>query len=306
MLHLQIVRRVSFLAVAVCIGAAGSARSSQRDTCGSGEISARHLMSIPCEEPGSGFTFAPLGLDFGMFGELYVIDSDNSRVFVLPDSLDGITLFTRCPEEFSDCQLIDLETGNAAGIYVSEKTGGSILVFDRWGEFVSAREVGDGLTGLGLGKPEQIYAAMSIAGTIRIVEISDDSEPIEAVVSSGDGGTYPVDCLAGKLGSVFVTEAFSEQVLMLSPLGKPRKALTGFDFKSPFGLTSYLERYVLVSDSERAMIALFSADGGFISSFGEGLLEMPTFIACRDDGVVCVADPGSRSIEVFKIESSAQ
>ncbi|MFH1312834.1 MAG: hypothetical protein ABIJ00_06360 [Candidatus Eisenbacteria bacterium] len=306
MLPLQIMRRVSLLAAVACIGAAGLASCSEPAGGGSSEISTRHLKSIPCEESGSGFAFAPLGLDFGLFGELYVIDSDNSRIFVLPDSLDGITLFARCPDEFSDCQLIDIETGNAAGVYVSEKTAGSILVYDRWGEFVSAREVGEGLTGLGLGKPEQIYAAMGIAGTIRIVDLSGDSEPIEAVVSSGDGGTYPVDCLTGKLGNVFVTEAFSEQVLMLSPFGKPRKALVGFDFQSPFGLASYLDRYVLVSDSERAVIAVFSADGGFISSFGEGLLEMPAFIACRDDGVVCVADPGSMSIEVFRIETSTQ
>jgi hypothetical protein len=306
MLRLEICRRMSLLAVAVCIGSAGPALSREPGTAGAHEFHARHLTSILCEEPGSDIAFPPLGISFGIFGELYVVDSDNSRIFVLPDSLSGITLFARCPWDLSDCQLIDVETGDARDIYVSERTGGAVLVFDRLGDFVSMREVGEGLTGLGRGKPEQIYAAMSIAGAIRIVDLADDGEPIECSISSGDGGTYPVDCLAGRLEHVFVTDAFSGQVLLLSPLGKPRKTLVGFDFSSPFGLASYLDRYVLVSDSEQAVIAVFTADGVFLDSFGEGFLSMPTFIACRDDGTVCVADPGSMSIEVFKIETSAE
>jgi hypothetical protein len=306
MLHLQISRRVAFLTAAVCITAAGAAFSSEPVPHASGEVTARHLASIPCEEPGSGIAFAPLGLAFGMFGELYVVDSDDSRIFVLPDSLDGIALFTTCPEEFSDCQLIDIEVGDAAAVYVSEKTSGSILIFDRWGELASAREIGEGLAGFGLGAAERVYAAMSIAGTMNIVELSGDSEPIETVIPSDDGSTYPVDCFPGKSGNVFVTETFSRQVLLLSNLGKPRKTTVGFDFTSPFGVTSWQERYVMVSDSERGVIAAFDADGGFIGSFGEGLLDTPTFIACRDDRVVCVADQGSMSIEVFRLEVPVQ
>jgi hypothetical protein len=298
---------VSLVAGVIFIGAVGLADCSESPQAGDpDEISVKHVISISCEEPGTGITFSPLGLDFGLLGELYVIDSDNSRVFILPDSLKGMAVFADCPEQFSDCQLIDVETDQTARIYVSERTSGLVLAFDRWGNFLCEAEIGEGLTGLSPGNLDQIYAAMSITGTVRIADLSGDSEPIECVISSDDGATYPVDCLAGKLGSVFVTEAFSGQVLILSPLGNPRGSLAGFEFTSPFGLTSYLDKYVLVSDSERAVIAVFSHAGDFVRSFGQGILSMPTFIDCRDDGTVCVADPGNMTIEVFRIESSAE
>ena len=302
----KISRRVLLPALAVTLALAGPAYGLKPEGAARDGFDVGHITSIACEEPGSDFTFPPLGLCFGVFGELYVIDSDDSRIFVLSDSLAGISLFARCPEDLSDCQLIDVEAGSTGDVYVSERTGGEVLVFDRLGEFVSSAEVGDGLTGIGPGRPEQVYAAMGIAGAIHIVDLADGGGLMECPISSTDGSAYPVDCLAGSLRNVYVTDAFSGQVLLLSPLGKPRKALQGFDFLSPFGLASYGDRYVLVSDSELAVISVFTADGAFVDSFGEGFLSMPTFIACRDDGIVCVADPGSMSIEVFRIETSVK
>jgi hypothetical protein len=306
MLSLQVCGRVSVLALATSLAVAGAAPGAEPESGTAGGIDVHHVTSIACEEPGSDFAFTPLGVGFGLLGELYVIDPDNSRVFVLSDSLSDITLFARCPSDLGDCQLVDVETDGTGDIYVSERTSGQVLVFDRLGEFVSEAEAGEGLTGIGLGRPEQVYAAMGIAGAINLVDLADDGETIECPISGSDGGSYPVDCLAGNLRDVFVTDAFSGRVLLLSPLGRPRKALVGFDFASPFGLASYRDRCVLVSDSELGLIAVFTADGGFLGSFGEGFLGMPTFVACRDDGIVCVADADSMSIEVFRIETSVE
>ena len=174
MLCTGICRRVSVLAVAVWIATAGPVLCSEPGTGGRDGVDLLHVRSIRCEEAGSDFTFSPLGLGFGIFGELYVVDSDNSRIFVLPDSLTDIALFARCPRDFGDCRLIDVETAISADVCVSERTSGSVLVFDRHGEFVSATELGEGLTGIALGRADEIYAAMSIAGSVRIVDRPGD------------------------------------------------------------------------------------------------------------------------------------
>ena len=120
---------------------AGPARSVHADP---GVLSIDHVRSIPCRDPVTGFAFSPLGVSFGLLGELYVVDSDNSRIFILPESLETLDVFAECSGEFPDCQLIDLEMNEAGGLYVSERTYGVILALDRWGEPASHCEVGEG------------------------------------------------------------------------------------------------------------------------------------------------------------------
>jgi hypothetical protein len=103
-----------------------------------------------------------------------------------------------------------------------------------------------------------------------------------------------------------ITDAFSRQALILSELGELKGVATGFEFESPFGITCLDDRLIMVSDSDRGMVAAFDAAGGFLFAFGEGILDTPTFLDCRSDGVVCVSDVGSMTIEVFQVGSSSK
>jgi hypothetical protein len=263
-------------------------------------IGVSHLRSIPCVQPGTEFAFSPLGVCFGVTGELYVIDSDNSEIYVLPDSLTTMDSFADCPEEYGRCQFMDVATDRAAGVYVSERGSGMVMVFDRRGSLVSTSEVGDGIAGISPGRSGEMYAAMSAVGTVRVVDPSGEGEALEYVIAE-TGEAYPVDCLIDRMGRLIVTEPFSKRVLILGPLGEVRGWLRGFGFEDPFGLAAYGDGLLLVSDPAAGVVALF-ASGIFITSFGGDVLETPTFLDCRQDGIVCVADAGRMTIEVFRIE----
>jgi hypothetical protein len=124
---------------------------------------------------------------------------------------------------------------------------------------------------------------------------------VEAPVSREGRNAYPVDCHALDDGTLVVTDSFSRQVLLVGALGDLRGTLKGFEFESPFGVTSLDDGLVLVSDSELGLAAIFSREGDFVGTFGEGILEMPTFLD-GTRGLVCVSDPGKMSIEVFRVE----
>ena len=263
-------------------------------------VRARHVRSVPCKEVRTDLAFSPLGMSFGPAGELYIVDSDNSIVFVLSDSLNSMTQYTTCPDLYEDCRFMDIDVGAAGELFVTERTSGMLLIYNRWGNFVGERTIGEGLTGLDVSVSGAIYAAMGLSGTVRIVDLGDDDEVVECIVSD-DPGAYPVDCLITKAGDLLVTDPTGGQVLVLGPLGRPKGRLRGFQFRQPFGLAAHGDSLILVSDSDLGVVVVFADDGEFRGVLGEGVLGVPTFIDCRDDGTLCVADVEVMTVEVFAI-----
>jgi hypothetical protein len=263
-------------------------------------VAARHVRSIPCRETRTDLAFSPLGISFGMAGELYIVDSDNSIVFVLSDSLNSMTQYTTCPGIYEDCRFMDIDVGAAGELLVTERTSGTLLIYDRWGNFVGERTIGEGLTGLDVGVSGVIYAAMGLSGTVQIVDLGEKDEVVGCIVSD-DPGAYPVDCLITKAGDLLVTDPTSGQVLVLGPLGRPKGRLRGFQFRQPFGLAACGDSLILVSDSDLGVVVVFAGDGEFRGVVGEGVLGVPTFIDCRDDGTLCVADVEGMTVEVFTL-----
>jgi hypothetical protein len=293
------------LLLTLCIATAVSALNPPSKVASqANDIGIRHLNSIRCVQPGTDFAFSPLGVCFGAVGELYLVDSDNSEIYVLPDSLTRIAPFAACPDEYGSCQFMDVETDASAGLYVSERGSGTIMVFDTRGSLVSRSDVGEGITGIGDGRSGEIYSAMSTAGTIRVADPLGEGEALEFEIAD-TGDAYPLDCLVDGTGNLIVTEPFSRQVLILGPLGDVRDRFRGFDFDEPFGVAAYGNSFILISDAEAGLVAVFTSDGRFVRSFGEGVLDTPTFLACRDDGVVCVADSDGMTVEVFRIDDPA-
>ena len=260
-----------------------------------------HLASVPCFDAETGLRFSPLGLAYDVTGALYVVDSDNSKIFVVSDSSGSLGFFAGCPEGLGGCSFIDIAT-DAGWFYVSERSHGLLVVLDSRGSPRLTTEVGDGIGGIGLGEPGQVYVAMTHAGSIVISDVYGEKSPIVCPISGGGEGSYPIDCLVEKSQRVFVTDANSKKVLILGILGDSRGYLEGFAFKNPFGVTATADGLVLVSDSGLGLVAVFDADGKFRGTFGQGHLKTPAFIAARGDGTVSVADPGKMTVEVFHFE----
>ncbi len=280
--------------VGACAGPADAAGKPDAHTV-------KHLKSIACKDRTTGIEFPPLGICFDVAGDLYVIDSDNSRIYVADGSVDALTFFSECPRDYPACDFIDLAGNEAGGLFVSERSYGSILELDRWGELGAYVDAGDGVAGIGRGKAGRVFAAMSIDGSIRMVDFDIQTEALETTIAHDDVNAYPVDCCVLEDGTVIVTDSFSRQVLFLSDLGKIKAIARGFDLKSPFGVTCMDDRLVLVADSGQGLVAVFDRKGDFLYSFGSGLLDMPTFLDATADGLVCVSDAGKMTIEVFEI-----
>ncbi len=263
-------------------------------------FNAEHIGSIPCKDPITGFDFSPLGISFGLLDELFVTDSDNSQIFILPRSLDRFEVFSECPAEIAGCRFIDLEVGDNGDLFVSEQSGGAVLTLDRWGEVASYTEIGEGIVGLGPGPAGKLYAALGFAGIVRIADLNTQAESIDCLLSDEGENSYPVDCLVTDGDRVLVTDASMKRVLMLSLVGGLLGRLHGFEFESPFGLAA-IDDHILVSDIELGLIAVFTTDGKFCGVFGDGLLEAPAFMDIRADGAVCIADAEKMTIEVFRL-----
>jgi hypothetical protein len=268
-----------------------------------GPVSAHHIRSIGCVDPEIGFSFSPLGLCFGPSGELYVVDGDHTRILRMSERLDTMEVFAYCPGEFDDCQFIDIAADDAGMVYVSEKASGSILTFDRRGDFLSATHAGQGVAGIGIGRAGKICASLSLAGSVRIVDMTGAGDPVECPIPADGANSYPVDCWVDRTGSVFVSETSSGRILVLGSLGDLQGNLSGFEFGGPFGICSYSDTLILVSDSDLGLVTVFGAGKDLVATFGHGVLDMPTFLDARGDGIVCVADAGKMSIEVFRIDT---
>ena len=290
--------RIALLPILILLSSAFAAEAPALP----GEFPAEHLRSIPCRDPVTGFDFSPLGVCFGLLDELYVADSDNSRIFILPESLSRLDVFAECPDVFANCQFIDLEISDGGDLYVSEQSYGAVMTLDRWGEVASHSLIGEGITGLGTGPAGKVYAALGFSGKVLIADLNTQGESIECLLSEAGENSYPVDCLVTAGDRVLITDPALKAVLILSLVGDLRGRLEGFEFRSPFGLAA-AGGYVLVSDIELGLIAVFTSDGKFEGVFGEDILEAPVFIDIRGDGTVCVADSERMTLEVFKIEA---
>jgi hypothetical protein len=260
-----------------------------------------HIESIDCRDGATGIEFAPLGICFDLAGNLYVVDSDNSRVYRADRSTGAFSLFSECPAEYPACEFIDIEGSRAGGIYASERSEGLIVELDQWGEPGAYLQAGEGVAGIGEGNAGRVLAAMSISGTIRRVDFDTESEALETVIKHGDGNAYPVDCGVLEDGTIIVTDSSSRQVLFLSDLGEIGGGVQGFSFESPFGVSCLDDRFILVTDSEHGLVAVFDLKGDFLFTLGEGILEVPTFLDSTPEGLVCVSDAGRMTVEVFRI-----
>ena len=280
---------------------AGAPAPGEPVATGPVSLDARHIASLACIDPNTGLRFPPLGLTLDLAGDLYVVDGDNSRILAFGDAEGPPVFFAECPETLDYCRFTDI-VADAGWFYVSDPAHGLVLVLDSQGRPVGTREVGVTVGGMGLGEAGQVYAAMTVAAAIVIVDVYAGQSTITCPMPGGPEGSCPVDCLVERADRVLVTDAFSGEVVALGIFGNHLETIKGFDFESPFGICSVRGRVTLVSDSRLGVVAGFDARGKFLGTFGDGILSAPGFIEARDDGTVWVADPGRMTIEVFRLE----
>jgi hypothetical protein len=65
-------------------------------------------------------------------------------------------------------------------------------------------------------------------------------------------------------------------------------------------------RRLVVAGAMAGRCLVLDLNGGGRVEFGEDLLERPMFIDVSDEGLICVSDAVSMSIEVFQIEIASE
>jgi DNA-binding beta-propeller fold protein YncE len=286
--------------ILVCLSARPAA-SGDRPAAASQGLRARHIASVPCR--GSEyFDFTPLGLAFDASGRLYIVDADNSRIMASRDPFEDMRPFSDFFRDSMGVHFVDVEVRDGLTVYVSEENSGTLVGFDRLGQPRAAVDAGEGLAGFAIGYGGKTCVANPLYGFIRIVYIDGDREPVDVTLDPDAGQILYMDCLVLKEGAFVATAADRKQVMSFNAVGRYTGPFSGHEFTQPYGLASFADEYVLVTDAAEKEVVVLDMAGREIGSFGGDVLDEPAFVAVNRDGTVCVSDTGRRSIEVFRLE----
>jgi DNA-binding beta-propeller fold protein YncE len=186
----SVARLHAFLLLVFCLRA-GLCAEPDEELGRAKAIPVEHLKSIACEDRTTGIEFSPLGICFDLMGDLYVVDSDHSRIYLLDSTAERLTVFSECPSRYPGCELIDLAGNQIGGVYVSDRLTGSVLALDRWGELAAYAEAGEGVAGIAAGRAGKVFAALGIDGSIRIVDFDTETRiPIRSTAGGSAMGGW--------------------------------------------------------------------------------------------------------------------
>ncbi|CCQ73300.1 NHL repeat-containing protein [Magnetospira sp. QH-2] len=234
---------------------------------------------------------------------LYVSDVDNDRVAVLdPESLELVGSFGA--GEQSGTHDIDLDEAGKA--YVADTNSGRVLIYEVSGS--QGKLVGD-LSGR-LRGPEgvlahpngRIYAAGAWSGNVVAYERGK-------VVAELTGLWSPHDLELAADGDIWLAEAGSDRLLLLSPELKILRELSGAPYH--FNGVRYLDRMtdgtLIAADKDSHRVLVIGADGALLSVLGSGeagrgpnQFTTPEGVAIKGDRV-WLSDSGNDRVVLYRI-----
>ncbi|MCL4395235.1 MAG: TIGR03663 family protein [Chloroflexi bacterium] len=288
------------------------------------------VRSIGTEGAGQGQFENPRNLAFDAQGDMYVADSDNSRV----EKFDSTGKFllawgTKSPENaigpagtFS--QIWGIAVDSSGDVYVADTWNHRIEKFDSNGKFITMWGSNGDTQGVAAGNPLLFYGPRSIAvdkqgdlyvtdtGNKRVVEFTPDGQPLGQYggVGSGNGQFQePVGIAIGPDGSIYVADTWNQRI---------QKFDSNFNYVSQWPVEAWDTQTVVnkpylavdangnvfASDPEGARIMKFSSDGTLLSVFGSlgtslSSFNLPTGLAFDAQGNLYVADSGNQRILEF-------
>lgn len=226
-------------------------------------------------EFGFSFDFAFGDLAVAPDGNIYVLDTNNSRVQVF--SPDGTFLFLFSESGYEEGQILypqGIGVGPDGHVYVAEFGSHRVQVFDRDGTFLAAW---NGSTGGGptLGNPNDV-----------------------AVTSDG---------------TVWVTDDLLQQIVGFTPDGTFVRAIgmIGDDpgeMRGPWGIAVDAEDTLYVAEYDNDRVQSFSSDGASLGILGAsgtepGQFQHARFLAIGPDGALYVTDDGTNRVQRFSPDS---
>ena len=209
-----------------------------------------------------------------------------------------------------------------------DRGGGRVSIFTSQGEFIKSfgkKGSHDGEfnapRGVAVDDEDNIYVVDKLNS--RIQKFSSNGDHIVSVGTQGYGelnfdwpkgiGIHPYTKY------VYVTEANNHRVQILKPdltyhgmigakdeNGKPIFGDASGEFNTPLGVTFDKAGRVYVTDAINNRVQVFTEEGEFIGSFGDGMLKFPGGICIDENDILYVTEVDNYQVSVFRITDSAQ
>ncbi|MGQ9603786.1 MAG: hypothetical protein ACUVUU_06190 [bacterium] len=258
-----------------------------------------HISSIPCYDAEEGRSFVPLGIDILSDGRLIVVGGDNSSLWLVNPLDSTFKLLFDCRQFVRECQLVDVAV-DFPSVICSEGKKGTIFVLDLHGDVKARIEIGKEINGIGISNAREILVCLSLEQ--KVISVSQGFSPIE--IHLRDNTSYPLDCVAIDNVKFFVTDYGSRTIRLIEQVNPDKDFNVRYDFKAPWGIDLYLDKYLVISDPELKRVLILDLRGNVLETFDSEALGYPTFLACSAEGLIYLSDQGNLSIEVLRINAS--
>ncbi|MEW5802681.1 MAG: CARDB domain-containing protein [bacterium] len=264
---------------------------------------------------------SPIGVAVDSSGNVYVVDSANSRVQKF--SPEGVLLVKWGSNGSGDGQFF-IPTGiavdSSGNVYVADRVKHLIQKFSSEGIFLAkwgSEGSGDGQffspNGIAIDNSGNVYVADS--DNHRIQKFSSEGVFLAKWGSNGSGdgqSSWPTGIAVDSSGNVYVADSdnhriqkFSSEGVFLAKWGSNGSGDGQFSW--PYGIAIDSSGNVYVADSDNNRVQKFSSEGVFLAKWGsngsgDGQFSYPTDIAVDSSGNVYVADNSNDRIQKFSSE----
>jgi uncharacterized protein (TIGR03663 family) len=272
----------------------------------------------------------PRNMAFDAQGNVYVVDSDNSRIQKFDASGKFLLAWgNKSPEnapapQGTFNQPWGIAVDKAGNVYVADTWNHRIQKFDANGKFLTMWGTNGDTRGIAQGNPLQFYGPRAIAidaqgnlhvtdtGNKRVTKFTANGEPLAQYGGVGtESGEFqePVGIGIDQQGNIYIADTWNQRIQKFDANFNyvtqwPVQAWESQSVVNKPYLAVDADGNVFVSDPEGSRIIKFSNDGKLLAVFGvRGVdlasFNLPTGLTFDAQGNLYVADSGNQRILVF-------
>lgn len=256
----------------------------------------------------------PNDVAFDRFGDVYVTDSENARVFVFDSRGRFLRQIGKRGTGKGEFQVpIGIAVAKDGTTYVADKILNKVSVFDKNGTPKKDIPVAHPMKPLVAGAHLYVTTAWNV--NIYNLEGRELTKFGRKGKARGEF-SFPFGIAVDSAGSIFVAEPANLRVQAFKKNGEvswvkgksPRDVYgQGREFGLPAGLALGSDDRLYLVDAFYHRIYVLTKDGKTIRTFGqqgtrEGELNYPAGIASRGDGVFAIADKYNDRVQIIKIK----